>query len=280
MQNLVWINGQIVPESRAGIPVDDSGYLFGYGVFETLVARGETPLFLREHYERMRQNARTLGLSFPLSWNTLKRETRRILKRGGFQKAYLRFNLTEDSRKKTRFIMIARPYKPYPAACYKRGGKLIVVRSAVNDPLPFAGIKTTNYLVKILGRKEAARRQAVEGVLLNAEGHVTEGASSNLFIVKKGNLFTPPLSEGVMPGTRRAVVIKLARRLKIPCLEKPLRLIDLKTADEVFITSTLKDILPIQTFEGKRIGTKCPGPLTHWLSAAFDALVDQLRILM
>lgn len=269
----VWINGRLIPEKKAGIPVTDSAYLLGHGVFETLRSLRGRVLFLPEHFSRMKRNAARLWIPMPLSRGRFEREIYRALRKNRLREATIRVTLSLASPGKPRLVIAARRYVPYPKICYRKGGRLIQIRSARNDPPAISNLKTTNYLSKALAREEVRRRRAVEGVLLNAGGRVTEGGSSNLFIIKKGRLLTPPLSEGVMPGTRRALVLKLARNLGIPLKEKVLLPADLKEADEIFITSTLKDILPIGTFEGKRIGKKSPGPVTLRLMVALGKLV-------
>ncbi len=123
---------------------------------------------------------------------------------------------------------------------------------------------------------DAEEKKSVEAIFINERKWVTEGASSNIFMVKKGCLYTPPLSEGLLPGTRRQFVLKLSRKLRLPTREKNLRPQDLFKADEIFITSTLKDILPIRLLEGKKIGSQCPGLVTQRLTVAYAQGINQI----
>lgn len=265
----VWINGRLVPEDKAQIPVADSAYLYGHGVFETLRASSGQVRFLKDHLGRLRRNARLLELKLPYSDSCLQRELQKILGKNGLREATIRVTLSENVSGH-QLVIMAKPFVPYPRTCYVKGGKLILIQSVKADASTIASVKTTSYLTKILARKEIRKRRAVEGVLLNHEGCVTEGGSSNLFIVKNGVLLTPPLSDALLPGIRRDVILNFAKKYGIPFEEKSLRPGDLFQSDEIFITSTLKDILPICKFEGKVIGTGCPGPLTRRLIAAYQ----------
>lgn len=170
--------------------------------------------------------------------------------------------------------LLVRPFLGYPAPLYQKGGRLVLIRSVRNDPRPMAQAKVTNYLTKMIARRECAGRSADEGVLLSPDGKVTECTSSNLFVVKNERLITPPLSDGLMPGVTRKVLLRLCRKLKTPFVEKSLWPTDLKKADEIFITSTLKDVMPIARWEGKRVGRTVPGPITQKLMATYAKLLS------
>lgn len=270
----VWINGRLIPESKASIPVFDSAYLHGIGLFETLRAGAGKIRFLPEHFQRLRRNARTLELKVPLSDAALERELYRLLRKNRLQDSTIRMMLSESTLStKPLLVVTARPFIPYPAVYFKKGAKLVFIRSVRSDVPSLAKIKSTSYVTRMLARREAERRGAVEGILLNEKNEVTEGASSNLFIVQSGRLITPPLSGALLPGTRRKVVLRLARKLTIPVQEKNLLPKDLLKADEIFITSTLKDILPIRSVENRNVRKTAPGPVTMRLSKAYDALI-------
>lgn len=257
-----WVNQRRILESKATISIFDSAYLYGHGVFETLRASHGRVLFIKEHLQRLKKNARHLGIKLPYSKSLLAKEISGLLRQNKLQEATIRMTLSQTPSGKAHLLITTRPFIPYPPSCYTRGGKLILIKSVYADAATIAGIKTTSYLTKILARKEIRKRRAVEGVLLNARGSITEGGSSNVFIVKKGVLYTPPLADALLPGIRRSIVMKLSKKLGIPCQEKSLRPSDLYKADEIFMTSTLKDILPIRKFEGKKTGPSCPGPVT------------------
>lgn len=273
MSPFVWIDGRLVPAKKASIPVFDSSFLYGEGLFETLRSvRGIVP-FLKDHWLRMRRNARLIGLKFPISFPTFGREITRLLRRNKIPEAYIRMTLSQSLEGRPRLVIWTKPFEPYPRACYRRGGRLVLIRMSLGDTRWLARLKSTSYLTRMRARQEIARRGAVEGVFLNEEGFVTEGASSNLFMVKKGVLLTPPLSDGLLAGTRRGAVLKVARKLGIKTVKKSLRVRDLKNADEIFVTSTLKDILPIGWFEGRKVGRVCPGLMTRRLIECYNSKV-------
>jgi branched-chain amino acid aminotransferase len=268
----VWIDGKIVPERRASVPVSDSAYLYGIGLFETMRAAGGRVLFFGLHDARLRGNARRIGMKVPLSPKQFLDAVARLLRRNRLQDATIRVMLSETPEARPRLVITAKPFQPYPSRCYKQGARLVFARSFLSDSKSLSPIKTTSYLSRMIPRREAVRRGADEALLLSESGFVTEAASSNVFVVKGGTLMTPPLSDGLLAGTRRKVVIGLAKRLKIPVKEKSLRPKDLFEADEVFLTSSLKDVMPVGWVETRKTGKAAPGPITQLLQAAFQTL--------
>ncbi len=274
----VWIDGKTVPETRAAVPVSDSAYLYGIGLFETLKCIDRTPLFFDLHDARLRTNAGRIGLRMPLSTRQFLNTMTGLLRRNRLREATVRVMLSETPEGRPRLVITAKPFQPYPERCYKKGARLIFARTFSSDSKSLSAIKTTSYLSRMIPRREALRRGADEAVLLSENGLVTEAASSNIFLVKKGSLFTPPLTDGLLAGTRRKVVMALAKSLKIPVREKSLRADDLRKADEAFLTSSLKDIMPVGWAEGKRIGRVMPGPITLKLMEAYDRLIETRRL--
>ena len=276
MTYCVNVNGRLVHRAKACIPVFDSAFLYGEGVFETLLARNGKVIDLDQHLRRMKRSAAMVGMPLRPPQRRIRREILRTLQRSGLQDAYLRLNLSTHegglgrlSRREDRFpfVIFAGPYEPYPRRVYQKGARVAVVKSIRNDPLPLAAIKSTNYLSKMIGRREARHAGMHEGILLNQAGRIAEGASSSLFMVKNGRLLTPPLSEGLLPSITRKAVIELARKLRIPFREKPLTIAEVRSAPEIFIVSTLKRILPVGEFEGVR--KKAPGPVTRRMMEAY-----------
>lgn len=275
----VYINGKLVPAEKAQISVFDGAYLYGEGLFETMIAiDGQVP-FLKDHLRRLIRGVKALGIRMPLSKDGLRAAITKTLKANGLKKAYIRLNVSAEEAVKgkrrkasdTHIVIIVKPPDPYPQKLYKHGARLVVVKNIINDPACVASIKTSNYLIKVLGRRQVMARKADEGVLLNAKGYVSECTSSNIFLIKRGRLRTPALSEGLMPGVTRKKVMNLARRLKIPVQESVMGLKEIEVSDEVFITSTLKGIMPVASLGKKRIGSQIPGLLTKRLMDAYEA---------
>lgn len=266
----VWIGGKLVPEARASVPVSDSAYLYGIGLFETLRTVGGNPLFFKLHDARLRTNARRIGLKMPLSPSGFRAAIGTLLRRNRLKDATVRVMLSETAEGKPRLVITAKPFQPYPARCYAKGAKTVFAKTFSADSKSLSAIKTTSYLSRMIPRREAAGRGADEALLLSETGLVTEAASSNLFAVKNGRLLTPPLQDGLLAGTRRKVVMELAKKLKLPLKETSLRPKDLYQADEIFITSSLKDIMPVGWVENRKIGRDCPGPVTKRLQEVYQ----------
>ncbi len=275
----VYINGQLVPAEKASISVFDGAFLYGEGLFETLLAgRGKIP-FLKDHLRRLRRGVKALGIPLGQSDQQLTAVIHKTLRSNKLEDAYIRISVSAEeadvgkrrrSARDTHIVIFAKPPDPYPAKLYRQGARLIVIKDLLNDPVGVATIKTTNYLVKVMGRRQVQQRKADEGILLNGRGQITECTSSNIFMLKTGRLYTPPVSIGLIPGVIRKQVLQLARRLKVPVREQAFNLSKLEKADEIFITSTLKGIMPVSHLAGKRVGTSAPGLVTNRLMAAYS----------
>ncbi len=270
----IYINGKLVPAKEAKISVFDGGYLYGEGLFETMLAvEGRVP-FLRDNYRRMKQGAKTIGLSLPINLAQLAQAIDKTLRANQLSTAYVRLNLSaieadvglkRSVRKQAQLVIFAKPFEPYPDHYYTKGARVIQIKGLINDPVHVATIKSTNYLVKRIARQQIQARGAAEGILLNATGHVSECASSNIFVVKRGQVRTPNLDEGLIPGVTRKCVMSLLKRRGITLHETQMSLKQVYQADEVFITSTLKGVMPIVKVEQTKIGEGRPGPLTQQL---------------
>lgn len=283
---LVYLDGHFFPLKRAKIPVLNSAYLYGEGLFEVLRVANEKILFWKEHYDRMKKSCGTLGLSIPVSKNNFYHILKKGIRKLGAKDVWFRVNLSFEEKSYGRLQripgrsilqIIFAPWGSYPQELYTNGAKLVFIKTVVNDPLPVSWIKAVSYLPKMMARKEVRSRGAHEGFLLNTKGHVTEAASSNFFIVKNGVLKTPPLSDGLLPGVTRKAVIKLAKGLKIRVQETHITPKDVLQADEVFLTSSLKDIMPVKKIEKKRINF-CPGPITGRLMTEFQKKILGLSV--
>lgn len=262
MALFTWIDGKIVPDSQAKIPVTDSAYLYGIGLFETVKVSGKVTgkasegriLLWERHFQRLSENARRVTLRLPLGSRGLEKAVLSLVKKNRLKEATVRMMLSETDAGTPRLVITAKPFQAYPQRCYAEGARTMFARTFSADTKTLSRIKTTSYLSKMIPRREATARGMDEALMVNEDGFVTEGASSNLFIVKNGILITTPLNDGLLPGTRRRLVIELAKILKIPVKEKSLRPGDLYQADEVFITSSLKDVMPVGFLEKKKLG--------------------------
>jgi branched-chain amino acid aminotransferase len=167
-------------------------------------------------------------------------------------------------------VIVAKPFHDYPAGYYERGVKVAVVKTRRNHPLALdPAIKGTNFLNNILAKIEAKKAGAFEGIMLNWEGHVAEGTISNVFMVRKGVLYTPHADTGILEGVTRDLVLRLAKRKKVPVREVLLRPNVLSAADECFITNTTMEIMPVTAVDKQSLGNGKPGPVTALLRQAY-----------
>jgi branched-chain amino acid aminotransferase len=281
MGSFASVNGEIVPLEEARVRVLDNGFLFGDSVYEVLRTYRGRPFESGRHFRRMRASADRLGIPVPLSDDALLHRVRALLARAGEIESYIRIVVTRgvgtssydfDAVEGPTVVMIQKALPPPSARHYAEGVHLSVVDVRRNHALSLdPAIKSSNLLNNILALREAQARGAEEPVLLNHEGQVAEGASTNVFVVQGGALVTPPLSAGILAGITREVVLELAAAQAVPAREEPLELAGLLGADEAFLSSTTREIMPIRQVDDRMIGDGRPGPLTRALMDAFRA---------
>lgn len=294
MPGAVYVNGRVTGEADAVIPVFDHGFLYGEGVYEVCrTYAGSIRLFAR-HMARLRASASLITLPVPVDDDTLESHVVETLTsagllpwRDGVPDAYIRLLLTRgvgelsyDPRgcPTPSLVIIARPHTPPPPSVYAEGVAVAIVgvernrREALNPR-----IKSNNLLNNALAMQEALARGAFEAVMRNHEGHLAECSQSNLFLVRGGSVQTPPVAEGLLPGITRAFVMELCGRMDVPCEERVLMDGDLLDADEAFLTSTTREIVPIVTVDRASIGTGEPGPVTRRLLTAYREQVGRAR---
>lgn len=225
--------------------------LFGFGVFETLLITKEGPLFVDLHWQRMNKGADVLGLKLPDENEWLNRIQEFIEQTPSTLPYALRVTLSggaplADLPSKLLFHKRLVPYTPDQ---YSLGIRLHILPSPRNEQSPLVSIKSTNYLENILAKEVAKLQGAEEGVWLNTKGYISEGTMSNLFFIKNETLFTPSIASGCLPGTRRQLILGLARSLQIPTHEGLYPLSDLLSSDEIFMTNALMGIMPVRQID-------------------------------
>jgi branched-chain amino acid aminotransferase len=278
---LASVNGDIFPAGEARVSVLDNGFTFGDSVYEVLRTYGGRPFEATRHLRRLRASARRLGIAIPATDSDLLAQVHALLDRAANRESYVRVIVTRgvgdssydfDAVVGPTVVMIVKELVPHPERHYSEGIRVAAVDVRRNHPRTVdPGIKSSNLLNNILAVREARDRGAEEPVLMNLEGQVAEGASTNVFLVKGGVLRTPPLDAGILPGITREVVCELALRLGIACRQEPLQLEDLLGADEAFLTSTTRDVVPVRQVDDTVVGEDAPGPLTRRLMEAFRA---------
>ena len=280
----IYLDGKLCHERDAKISVFDHGLLYGDGVFEGIRAYNGRVFKLKEHIDRLFYSAKAILLEVPMSHAEICQATLETLRANKLRDAYIRLLVTRGvgtlglnprSCQKPSVVIIAGKIQVYPAELYARGMDIVTVptvrnlHSAVNP-----AIKSLNYLNNILAKIEANNAGVEEAVMLNADGYVAEGTADNLFIVKKGALFTPPNSAGALYGITRATVIELAEASGIKVSEPNLTRYDLFNADECFVTGTGAEIMPVVKIDGRVIGSGKPGTVTRKLTDQYHALTQ------
>jgi branched-chain amino acid aminotransferase len=289
MPIVVDLNGQLVPPDQACLSVFDRGFLQGDSVYEVLRTYGGRPFEVEAHLRRLVRSAdrsllplpwpppraaaeiaRTVSASLggdppdgaAAPWNAGERSVRVVMTRGGGDTA---------PQVPASAIVIAEPLVAPPLVAYREGVALVTVTvERAEDPT----VKTGARLAHALALRQARARGAHEALFADARGRITEGASSNLFAVRGGHLVTPPLEVGILEGVTRGVVLRVARAEGLPVEEAPLDRAELTDCDEIFITSTAREILPARELDGRTVGMGRPGPMTLRLHAAFRRLAS------
>jgi branched-chain amino acid aminotransferase len=275
----VCIDGRIVDSAEARVSVFDRGFLYGDSVFEVFRTYGGVPFAEREHLERLARSAERLMIPMPVSIETLSSEVRATLDAAGEGQWYVRVVVTRGSGPLTYDpstateplrVIIAAPLSAPPPERYERGiAVTIVSASRPTDDARAAGAKASNYLANLLAAHEAKQRGALEALVLGKGGQILEGTSSNIFIVKEGGVRTPEPQPGILVGITRATVLRAAADQGIAVEEGEVRPEDLFSADEAFITSSIREVMPVVSAEGRAIGAGIPGPVTKRLHAGY-----------
>ncbi|MBK9137331.1 MAG: branched-chain-amino-acid transaminase [Verrucomicrobia bacterium] len=280
----VYIDGKFYDEAKAKISVFDHGLLYGDGVFEGIRAYHGRVFKLKEHIDRLYYSAKAILLTIPLTPEEMTRAVVATCKKNGIRDGYIRLVVTRgigtlglnpNRCKRGSVIIIAGKIQLYPPELYENGMEIVTVpttrnlHSAVNP-----AIKSLNYLNNILAKIEANTAGVEEAIMLNAEGYVAECTGDNLFVVKAGQLHTPPLYAGALYGITRGVVMELAAAEGVKVSETNLTRYDVFNADECFLTGTGAEIIPVVKVDGRVVGTGKPGPLTRTLVAKYHALTQ------
>ena len=282
-EQLIYIDGEYYPKSQAKISVFDHGLLYGDGVFEGIRAYNGTVFKLKEHIDRMYQSAHSMMLQIPLTKEQVTEAVLQTLRKNNMKDAYIRLVVTRgvgdlglDPRKcpKATVIIIAGAIVLHGNEAKEKGITTLIswVRRHPVDATSHE-IKSLNYLNSVMAKIEANSAGADEAICLDKNGFVAEGVGENIFIVKNGRLFTPPVCSGALPGITAQVTSRLATKLGAEVTESNITPYQLFNADEVFFTGTAAEIVPIREVNKRQIGDGKPGPITKKLIAAFQKVV-------
>jgi branched-chain amino acid aminotransferase len=283
MQGVCWMDGAVLPTTRARVPVLDHGLLYGDGVFEGLRFYGGRVFRADLHLRRLYRSAAAICLRIPCTATELEDRIAQTVHAFGGSDGYLRLIITRGtgslgldpaSCATPRLLILADRIDLVDPQRRAAGLRLIITATR---RLPPDGldprVKSLNYLNHILARLEARNAGADEAILLNGAGRVAECSADNIFVVHEATLLTPPVTEGALDGVTRGAVLELAAELGITARETPLTPYDLYTAEECFLTGTAMELAPVREIDGRPL-QRCPGPVYSRLAAAFQALVQ------
>jgi branched-chain amino acid aminotransferase len=279
---IAYVDGKWAPAGEASVSVLDHGLLYGDGVFEGIRVYGGRPFLLDEHLDRLAASARAIVLELPVERDEIAAVCREAIARADHEDGYLRVVVTRGvgalgvsphTCARASLIVISAPLSLYPPERYRDGVRLITssLRRSASDALP-PQVKSLNYLTSVLASIEARRQGADEAVMLNAQGLIAECTADNLFVVSRGRVLTPAVASGALAGITRALVMQLLGEQGIEAVEAALTPADAWTAQELFLTGTGAEIVPVCEIDGRPL--PAARPVTDRVRAAFAAYVS------
>lgn len=280
----IYLNGQYVTKENAKVSVFDHGLLYGDGIFEGIRVYNGNIYKLKEHIERLYDSAKSIMLNISETPQEMTDIVVETVKRNGMRDAYIRLVITRGDGdlgldplkcKKPNVICIVEQLALFPKELYEKGIRIVTVPTRRNVPDALnPKIKSLNYLNNVLVKMEANMAGVSEALMLNHEGYVTEGSGDNIFIIKKGRIYTPPTYLGALQGITRDAIIDIAVELGYEVLEQPFTRHDVYVADEVFLTGTAAEVIAVTEVDGRIVGEGKSGPITNKLLEQFRKRVE------
>jgi branched-chain amino acid aminotransferase len=286
LPGLANINGSITSIAEGRIPVLDHGFLFGDSIYETLRTYRQKPFLFSRHFERLRRSARAVFMDLPWSREQTYSEVLRTLRNAGTASEHrIRITITRGtgdvspdsaSCERPNVIIFATPLPALPETVYTDGVEVIV--SSFYRSRQLGDAKTGNLLRSVLAFREAKAAGAFEAITLTSEGRISDGITSNIWLIQGTQLLTPSTASGILEGITRAVVLDLAKRAGLGVTEDVLDLAEIDKSNELFLTSSTRGVVPIVGVSGKPVGSGKPGPVTQRLMEAYRREVDALLL--
>ena len=291
MKTVVNVNGRLADQEHAVVSVFDHGFLYGEGIYETLRTYGGRPFLFGRHMRRLRNSASMLALPIPLDDSEIGARFEETLQASGMpgepgSEAYIRLMVTRGVGElsydpgvcpTSSVIVIVKPQVSPPREAYERGVRVTLVSTVRNHPGSVNPlIKSNNLLNNAIAMQQAVQRGCYEGVMRNYRGELAECTTANLFVVKSGVALTPPLDAGLLPGSTREFLFEIGVERGIAVREAVLRDEDLFGADEAFLTSTTREVVPIVHVDDRRVGPGVPGPITLALLGGYREKAQEL----
>ncbi|HET7238497.1 MAG TPA: branched-chain-amino-acid transaminase [Terrimicrobiaceae bacterium] len=280
----IYLDGEFYGKEEAKISVFDHGLLYGDGVFEGIRFYHDRVFRLTEHIDRLYDSAKAICLTIPMPKTAMIEAVLETIRQNDLHDGYVRLVVTRGSGDlglnpalcpRATVIIIASKITLYPEEMYGNGLRLVTcstrrIPHGALSPM----VKSLNYLNNVLAKIEAQQAGAGEGLMLNEQGFVAECTGDNIFTVKKGEIFTPPISSGALAGITREVAFEMATELGIRISEPDMTRYDIFTADECFLTGTAAEVIPVVTLDSRVIGDGAPGPITRRLMERFHQLTE------
>ncbi len=286
----IYIDGKFYEKEDAKISVFDHGLLYGDGVFEGIRFYQGRVFRFEEHMDRLYDSAKAICLKVGLEKAELSEAVLETIRQNDLQDGYVRLVVTRGSGDlglnpalcpRATIFIIASKITLYPPDNYENGLKVV---TCATRRIPHGAlspmVKSLNYLNNVLAKIEAQQAGAGEGLMLNEQGYVAECTGDNIFTIKKGEIFTPPISSGALAGVTRAVIFEMAAEMGIRISEPEMTRYDIFTADECFLTGTAAEVIPVVRLDSREIGEGRPGPVTRRMIARFHELTASTGVMI
>ena len=282
MTNYIFLNDNIIPDTDGSVSTGDRGLLYGDGIYETLRSYNGKPFKLSEHLERMRNSASLLRISFEHTNIEICEWINELIEKNRCQDAYIRITLSRgagggrlqmDNNIDPTTLIQVKALIPYDRNLYDEGMSLVVSDYRRSTSCPISRHKSTNLLKSIILKEEANKKAAHETIILNTNGYVAECIVSNIFMVSDGSVVTPSLGTNILPGITRKTVLDICHDSSIPVSEEHFMVERLLKSDEVFITNSLMEIMPVSKIDDSKIGKAVPGKITRQLMSAYKRFI-------
>jgi len=280
----IWLDGELVDKADAKISVFDHGLLYGDGIFEGIRMYNGRVFRLTEHIERLLLSAKCLLLNLPWSIDEICQAVVDTIKANDLTDGYVRLVITRGTGglglnpylcETPSMFIIASTIQLYPEDDYKNGLELITCATRRPTPASLSPqVKSLNYLNNVMAKIECIQSGVMEGIMLNEQGYVAECTGDNVFIVKDGVVYTPPVSDGSLDGITRQVIFELCEKEGIEIREQSMVRYDIYTAEEAFLTGTAAEVIPFVKLDQREVGNGKPGPISLKLIAAFRELAN------
>lgn len=284
MTQWIFMNGKYVTKEQAQVSVYDHGYLYGDGIFEGIRVYNGNIFRCKEHLDRLYDSAKSIMLNIPLSYQQMQDALVETIQRNELKDGYIRLivsrgpgdlGLDPTRSPKASVVIIVEQLSIYPEEAYMNGLNTISVSTRRNIPDAInPKIKSLNYLNNILVKIQSNLSGVGEAIMVNSQGFVAEGSSDNIFIIKRGIVYTPPCYCGALEGITRGAIMDICKREGIELREEPFTMHDVYVADEVFFTGTAAEVIAVRQVDGRVIGEGKAGPITTKLLKSFREIVE------